>query len=388
MKRILGMTMLSLLMTFSGVLYAQTNAKKTEAKQTETRTLSEAEKSIAAIAALTARGDLEKLRPALGKGLDAGLTVNEIKEILVQLYAYAGFPRSLNGLNTFRSVLDERNAKGIKDTEGKASKPIAAGDRYERGRKTLEKLTGQPQARPAPGFGEFAPRIDSFLKEHLFADIFDSDVLSHQQREIATISALAAMDGVESQLQSHLFIGMNVGLVESQLTDLFSVIESSIGKTQADRGREVLNKILKRSTTMSNTENRSDNTVFGKGMRAPAENFTGTVYLQMLAGKTENNNFSIGNVTFEAGARSNWHTHPAGQTLLVIDGIGLYQEKGKPIQTIKKGDVVICDKDIEHWHGASPDSQMTHVAISNYKGDSAVTWLKPVTDEEYRGGAK
>ena len=139
---------------------------------------------------------------------------------------------------------------------------------------------------------------------------------------------------------------------------------------------------------MDKTENKNEGAIFPKGEKAPADNFTGTVYVQMLAPKTENNNFSIGSVTFEPGARSNWHTHPAGQTLLVTEGKGLYQEKGKPVRTINKGDVVICDADIEHWHGASPESGMTHVAITNYKGDSNVTWLKPVTDEEYKADAK
>lgn len=115
---------------------------------------------------------------------------------------------------------------------------------------------------------------------------------------------------------------------------------------------------------------------------------SGTVFLQMLAPKTENNNFSIGSVTFEPNARSNWHTHPAGQTLIVINGTGLYQEKGKPIRRINKGETILCDPDIEHWHGASPTSQMTHIAINNFKGDSNVNWLKPVTDEEYKTEVK
>jgi 4-carboxymuconolactone decarboxylase len=139
---------------------------------------------------------------------------------------------------------------------------------------------------------------------------------------------------------------------------------------------------------MENTENKNEVGIFPKGEKAPADNFTGTVYVQMLAPRTANNNFSIGSVTFEPNARSNWHTHPAGQTLLVTEGKGLYQEKGKPIKTINKGDVVLCDPDIEHWHGASPESQMTHVAITNYKGDTNVAWLKPVTDEEYKAEVK
>src|SRR3982751_3342204 len=87
---------------------------------------------------------------------------------------------------------------------------------------------------------------------------------------------------------------------------------------------------------MATAENKIEG-IFPKGDRAPADYFTGTVYLQMLAQKTESNDYSIGSVTFEPGARSNWHTHPAGQTLIVINGNGLYQEKDKPIRTINKG---------------------------------------------------
>jgi 4-carboxymuconolactone decarboxylase len=141
-------------------------------------------------------------------------------------------------------------------------------------------------------------------------------------------------------------------------------------------------------TKIEKTENQNENTIFPKGEKAPAENFTGTVYVQALAPKNENNNFSVASVTFEPGARANWHTHPAGQTILVTFGKGLYQEKGKAVRTINKGDVILCNPDIEHWHGASSTSGMTHVVITNYKGDSQVNWLKPVTDEEYKANVQ
>src|SRR5215211_737243 len=208
------------------------------------RALDARQQNIVMISALTATGDLELLRKALNKGLDAGLTVNEIKEVLVQMYAYCGFPRSLNGINIFMSVLEERKKKGIKDETGKTATPIAGtADKYERGRKTLERLTGQPQSKPAKGFGEFSPTIDRFLKEHLFADIFDSDVLNDQQRELATISALAAMPGVEPQLQSHLSMGMNIGLTEGQLSQVFDLIEKSVSNEQAETARRSLAKV-------------------------------------------------------------------------------------------------------------------------------------------------
>lgn len=197
--------------------------------------LTSQQKSIVLIAALTATGDLEHLKTQLDAGLDAGLTVNEIKEILVQMYAYSGFPRSLNGIGTFMKVLEERKAKGMSDNAGKeASQSKDSDDKYEQGRKVLEILTKTPQSKPAHGFGEFAPRIDAFLKEHLFADVFESDVLTYQQRELATISALSAVAGVAAQLQAHVAMGKNTGLTENQLLQVAGLIEKHISKAQAD----------------------------------------------------------------------------------------------------------------------------------------------------------
>ncbi len=123
--------------------------------------------------------------------------------------------------------------------------------------------------------------------------------------------------------------------------------------------------------------------IFKKGQPLPTEWFSGNAFLTPLVAKDKNNDFSAGSVTFEQGARTNWHTHPKGQVLLVIEGNGFYQEKGKPAQHIKKGDVVNIPENVEHWHGASATSKMIHIAITNYKDDIQVTWLQPVTDEEY-----
>lgn len=220
------------------------NFTKMNAQQNFTnQNLNTKEESLVKISALTAVGNIEDLKIQLNQGLDEGLTINEIKEALVQLYAYCGFPRSLNAINSFKTVLDDRKLKGINDIEGKkiiVENNVA--DKYEQGRKTLEKLSKTPQTRPAKGFGEFAPRIDAFLKEHLFADVFASDVLTYQQRELVTISALASLTGVESQLQSHINIGKNTGISENQLVQLADLIQDSVSKTQANTVREIIGK--------------------------------------------------------------------------------------------------------------------------------------------------
>lgn len=130
-------------------------------------------------------------------------------------------------------------------------------------------------------------------------------------------------------------------------------------------------------------KNMETSDIFPKGQPLPKEWFTGDASLAPLVTRDKNNDFSAGSVTFEPKARTNWHTHPRGQVLLVIDGNGFYQEKGKPAQAIKKGDVINIPENVEHWHGASADHKMVHIAITNYKEDIQVTWLQPVTDEEY-----
>ncbi|GAB3912240.1 hypothetical protein GCM10028803_55190 [Larkinella knui] len=124
--------------------------------------------------------------------------------------------------------------------------------------------------------------------------------------------------------------------------------------------------------------------IFGKGNRGPAETFTGTVWVNILAPNDSTYTTSVASVLFEPGARTFWHLHPAGQLLLVTDGAGYYQEQGKPIQPIHQGDVVKCLPNVLHWHGASPTHSLTHIAINPNTEKGIVVWKQAVTDQEYR----
>jgi 4-carboxymuconolactone decarboxylase len=221
------------------------NPLNAQNQMNQSATLSPAQQSIVAISALTAKGDLQKLQSALNTGLDAGLTVNEIKEVLVHLYAYCGFPRSIRGLQTLMTVLDERKKKGITDKIGKEATLITSREpKYERGKKILEQLTGQPESGPKRGYAAFSPEIEVFLKEHLFADLFERDVLSYTDRELTTISVLTSIGGVEPMLQSHLGICLHVGLTEPQLKQALDQIETAIGRAEAEAGRAVLTQVV------------------------------------------------------------------------------------------------------------------------------------------------
>ncbi|MBX2952251.1 MAG: carboxymuconolactone decarboxylase family protein [Leadbetterella sp.] len=210
------------------------------------RALSPKDQSTISIAAWTAKGDLDQLKAALNTGLDAGLTVSQVKESLVHLYAYAGFPRSLRGLQTFMQVLDDRKAKGLTDEAGREASPVNDHrTRYDRGKTNLEKLTGVKETGVKTGYAAFAPEIEVFLKEHLFADLFDRDVLTYAERQLVTVSVLAAIGGVERMLRSHLNNCLNVGLTADQLQEFVAVIKSAIGKKEARSAQKILDEVIK-----------------------------------------------------------------------------------------------------------------------------------------------
>lgn len=319
--------------------------------------LTSQEESIVNIAKYTAKGDIEELRTALNGGLDSGLTVNEIKEILTQLYAYCGFPRSLNALNCFMSVVNERQTSGIKDEQGALPSPRSDASSLVIGAANQTKLCGGPVS---GALFDFAPAIDEYLKAHLFGDIFSRDNLDWQTREVATIAALAAMTGVESQLNSHIAIGRHNGLSDSQIEKILAIVSDNPCGVPA----------------ISSFPVGSENTAY-------AQYFSGKSYLAPIT-KDSSLGVPIANVTFAPGCRNNWHSHTGGQILIAVGGIGYYQERGKDAIRMQPGDIVEIPADVEHWHGAAPDSWFSHLAIECNPKANKNTWLEPVGDEDYQ----
>lgn len=323
--------------------------------------LTSRQQSIVKIASCTGRGDLENLKPALAAGLDNGLTVNEIREVLIHAYAYCGFPRSLRALQTFIAVLDERKTQGIKDTVGRDTSPVEDNrTRYERGHDILAEISGVPADAPKAGYAEFAPIIERFLKEHLFADLFERDVLTYEERELATVSVITTLgESVEPMLRGHMAICRNLGMTQGQLDKVLAIATAE-------------------------TADFTVKDVFPKGNKLPdTPNFTGDAWLEMLVTKADSMDCTVGNVTFAPGVRNSWHSHPGGQILLCTSGEGRYQEKGKPVQVLRPGDVVKIAPNVVHWHGAAPDSEFTHIAVGPQQSKGGAVWLEPVTDEEY-----
>ena len=196
------------------------------------------DKSIVEISIFTAIGNLKELEKSVNLGLDNELTVNEIKEIMVQLYAYCGFPRSLNALGVLSNTVDERKANGKVTEVGRESTPIPS-DRNSLvyGTQVQIKIVGMEVK---GGIYDFAPMADRYLKAHLFGDIFGQDILDYRTRELVTVAALASMDGVNPQLQAHIGISKNVGVTGDELNGIIEVLKDKLGFEKANNMQQFL----------------------------------------------------------------------------------------------------------------------------------------------------
>lgn len=336
-------------------------------------TLSPRRQGLAVLAALEAKGDQAALEQAVAEALDNGLTISEAKEALSQLYAYTGFPRSLNALGTLQRVLAKRAAEGIQDNPGKDADPLPADyDALRQGTAVQTKLVGGQ-----PFNYSFVPATDYYLKAHLFGDIFARNNLSFADREIVTVSAISALPGCESQLVSHVSGARNMGVPDAQLRALPALLEEKVGLAEAERLRGALKTVLGDAHTPVQTV---DFSVWPKGQpnSAYAQYFTGNSYLAPMEG-------GIANVTFEPGCRNNWHIHHGQvQVLICVAGRGWYQEWGKPAVQLVPGTIIEIPEGAKHWHGAAADSWMQHLTYHKDVQEGASNeWLEPVSDEQY-----
>lgn len=221
----------------------ESQAMQATMTQSVSDTLSAKQQTIPLIAAFMATSDMPKLNAALSQGLDADLSISEIKEVLVQLYAYVGFPKSLNALGELLKVVEARKQRGIQDVLGREpSRSIPTGDELIAvGKANQTRISGAPVVGPVM---DFAPIINQLLQAHLFGDIFERDNLDWQSRELATVGALAATPGVEAQLRSHMRASMRVGLTAAQLNQVVQILAKRIDEQTSDRARTALIQAL------------------------------------------------------------------------------------------------------------------------------------------------
>ena len=326
-----------------------------------------------AIAANEAKGDLIALESAIHNGLEADLTVSQIKEALSQLYAYTGFPRSLNALGTLQCVIGDRQAKGAKVLMGEDASPLHSDyDALRDGTKVQTELTGVP-------FNyDFAPQEDYYLKAHLFGDIFARDILTYADRELITVSALSGLENVMPQLQAHVRGALNMGVTEEQLHGIPVALNASGLQAEAMRCEAAIAATVDGKNDMVCAQSPWP---IGEPNAAYAQYFTGNSYLALLDSTS-----GLCNVSFEPGCRNNWHVHHgAVQMLICVSGHGWYQEWGKEAVPLVPGTVIAVPEGVKHWHGAAADSWMQHLTYhTDVKPGNSNEWLEPVDDEQYK----
>ncbi|MBQ4384374.1 MAG: carboxymuconolactone decarboxylase family protein [Kiritimatiellae bacterium] len=316
--------------------------------------LTDRETAIVDIGAAAARGEQEQLAEAFKTGFNAGLTLNEAKELVGQLYAYCGFPRALNAAATLMGVWGRGNWEW---KTGKTPSPFPDGYNALRdGEANQTKLCGAPVKGP---LFEFHPQLDEYLKAHLFGDIFQRDNLDWKTRELVTIAALAARPETEPQLKAHIAIGKLNGITDDQAAAIVHRVQSPADPSKLPSDWSPI--------------------PIGEPNTAYAKYFSGRSYLHKL---TLNQVPAFG-VTFEPNCRNSWHIHHAktggGQILIVTAGEGYYQEWGKEKRRIKKGDTVNIPAGVKHWHGAA-DCWFQHIAIEVPGTETQNEWLEPVSE--------
>ena len=331
------------------------------------------QQALVAIAANEAKGDIEGLKTALHEGLEQGLTVSEAKEALSHLYAYTGFPSSLNALGALQQVIQARKDAGLRIEEGREADPLPKDyDALKQGTEVQTRLVGGQ-----PFTYAFAPQTDFYLKAHLFGDIFARNNLTYAEREIVTVGAISALPGCEPQLVAHVSGARNMGVSDDELRALPALLEKKVGLAEAERLRGALASVFGGDYTPVQTV---DFSVWPQGEpnSAYAQYFTGNSYLAPMEG-------GIANVTFEPRCRNNWHIHHKQvQVLICVSGRGWYQEWGKPAVEMTPGTIIAIPAEVKHWHGAAKDAWFQHLTYHKDVQEGASNeWLEPVTDEQY-----
>lgn len=326
------------------------------------------------IAALEASGDLTRLEPAINGALDDGLTVNQVKEALSQLYAYTGFPRSLNALGVLQRVVADREQQGKTTVMGPDSNPLPEDyDALKQGTEVQTRLSG------APFDYKFAPQTDYYLKAHLFGDIFARTTLTTAEREIVTVSAISALEGCEPQLMAHVKGARNMGVTDDELHAIPGVLAATVSPVEAWRAGKAVATVFGEPFN----EGRPNTGTWPRGdfNSEYAQYFIGNSYLAPMDAQ----NGGPVNVTFEPGCRNNWHIHhKAVQVLICVDGRGWYQEWGKSPVELKPGTVIAIPEGVKHWHGAARDCWFQHVTyMTRVESNSSTDWLEPVNDDIY-----
>lgn len=339
------------------------------------------DRSLVTVAALVSTGKTGQIPGHVRRALDNGVTPGEIGELITQLAFYTGWPNAISAVTEVKKVFDERKIGPAQDGE---AKPIVLEATAEAARAAAVNAAVAPTA---PALAELTNRV-------LFGDLWRRQELAPRDRSLVTMAALIAI-GQPEQLPFHANRAMDNGLTRIEAAEVATHLGFYAGWPRAMSAVPVIEKVFAGREAAAQTARASAagdlrivRAVPRDAQPGPATQFTGQVNVSGRYQGDEPARIGGATVSFAAGARTAWHTHPLGQTLFIVSGRGWVQKEGDPRQEVGPGDVVWIPPHVRHWHGAAADQSMTHFAVAEALNGSAVTWMELVPDEIYRAGPK
>ena len=349
--------------------------------------LSPRDRSIVTVAALIARIQTMGFKFYFEVALDNGVQPAELSEIITHLAFYVGWGNAMAAIAVAKDIFRQH---GIRPSQ----LPPAKG----RFLPLNEEAEKQRAAQVSGNFGKVAPGLVQATTDVLFLDLWLRPALSPRDRSLVTVSALIA-NGQTAQIPFHLNRAMDNGLSSAQASEVLHHIAFYAGWPCSMSALPVAKDVFEKrqqpeaESTKAADQQRPQQTGASTmnitragsipSMVGPADWFTGRVRIDPLFPADGGRHSNGGVVTFEPGARTRWHTHPAGQTIVITQGLGWVQKDDEAIQEVRPGDVVFFGPGEKHWHGASAQVGMTHIAITEAVDGKAVDWLEPVSDDQY-----
>ncbi len=339
------------------------------------------DRSLVTVAALIAGGHTQQMTGHFNRALDNGVKPAEISAVITHLAFYCGWPRAVSAVGVAKDVFAKR---GIA-TDGLAS---PASDLL-----AVDPASDAPRAAAVEAqMGGTAPALARYTNSVLFGDLWRRPDLAPRDRSLVTIAALIAA-GQDDQLAFHIDRGMNNGLTRTEVSEVITHLAFYAGWPRAVSAVPVAKKVFEaRAGAPAQASEPRQGSLMLEILRQgsqPAtkgspDYFIGSVTVDQRFQRPDPARVGGGIVTFEPGARTAWHTHPLGQTLIVTSGTGWVQREGGPVEEIRPGDVVWIPPGVRHWHGATATTAMSHVAIAEALDGKSVDWMEQVSEEQYR----
>jgi 4-carboxymuconolactone decarboxylase len=332
------------------------------------------DRSFVTVAALICGGHVQQMPGHFNRALDNGVKPGEIAAVITHLAFYCGWPRAVSAIGVAKDVFARRGI-AIDALVPPASGPLTVDPAAEAPRRAA--VDAQMKGT--------APALARYTNDVLFGDLWRRTDLASRDRSLVTVAALIAAGDVD-QLAFHIDRAMNNGLAQTELSEVITHLAFYAGWPRAVSATPVARKVFearagtgKAGTLLEILRQGSQPATKGS-----PEFFTGSVTVDQRFQRPDPARVGGGIVTFQPGARTAWHTHPLGQTLIVTSGTGWVQRDGGPVEEVRVGDVVWIPPNVRHWHGATAATSMSHVAIAEALDGKSVDWMEQVTEEQYR----